>query len=90
MDKQRLLELLKGLHSELEATESVDAESDELLRTVMTDIHRLLDNRGEAPSDQGKTINERMKKIAVQFEADHPRLSMTMNEVMDALNKMGI
>lgn len=90
MDKQHLLELLKNLHAELERAKSVDEESDKLLRAVMHDINRLVDDAHETASDEGKSINERLKQGAVQFEADHPRIAMIMNEVMDALAKMGI
>lgn len=90
MDRNKLLETLKNLHTELERAESVDEESNQLLHTVMNDIRRLVDEGDVSASDAGKSINERLKKVAVKFEADHPRVAMTMNEVLDALNKMGI
>lgn len=84
-----LRQTLKSLHEELASTRAVDAESRELLVTVMQDIARVLDQSLEDDDDAG-SLKEQLESVAVRFESEHPQLSAAVRQVVDALAKAGI
>ena len=89
MDKQ-LHNRLEQLHGELQQIKYVDEGEQRLLQELMTDIQKLISageiNREHA-SDQ---LGERLREGVELFEASHPRATMLMGQVIDALAKMGI
>ena len=87
MDQNRLRTLLKELDRELKSTGSLDAQSRDLLEQVLADIRDL-----DSPADAGRhqSAEDRLRKLVLQFEADHPRLSGAVGQVADALGKLGI
>lgn len=80
---------LENLHVELGRTKSVDADSREMLVTLLGDISRLLDPSKPMPDDE-QSLTERLDEIAVQFEAEHPSLGTAIRRVVDTLAKAGI
>jgi hypothetical protein len=90
MDKGQLNELLKQLHAELGRTDSVDAESRDTLRKLAKDIQDLLD-RAEGDETPGyQSLLDQLRSTIVQFEVSHPRLSLAIAQVINALADMGI
>jgi len=87
MDQNRLRTLLVELDRELKSTGSLDDQSRELLEQVLDDIRRL-DAPGEA--GQHQSAEDRLRKLVLQFETEHPRLSGAVAQVADALGKLGI
>ncbi|TVS16986.1 MAG: DUF4404 family protein [Gammaproteobacteria bacterium] len=87
MSSSRLREQLEAIRRELADSDSVDAGNRALLEQVAEDIERVLDDEDETTPD---TVRGRMKKAAVDFEAEHPRLARVVNEVVEALARMGI
>jgi hypothetical protein len=81
---------LESLHGELARTNKIDRESRELLATVLNDISRLLDPSKPDPTDNERSLTERLDEIAVQFEAEHPTLGTAIRRVVDTLAKAGI
>ena len=64
---------------------TLDAESRQLLGTLMRDIERL------DPGAAGATTHApRLESLAVKFEAGHPGLAEALRELIDALGKAGI
>jgi hypothetical protein len=91
MSQESLRELLARVHERLNEAGSVDAESRELLGTVMSDIERALGRGGpKAAASSVKANAPRLESLAVQFEADHPALADLLRRIMDALAKAGI
>ncbi len=90
MDKPQLRQTLEQLHAELERTESVDAETREGLRHLMSDIHGLLEENGQPPAHRSRTLNARLQEALLQLEVSHPHLALNVERVLDALNEMGI
>lgn len=92
MERQQLRERLAELHAELEQTDSVGADSRELLRDVMDEIRGVLERAGDEPhgADQHESLLERLRESAREFEESHPRLATTVGRVVDALASMGI
>lgn len=87
MASERLQESLRALHRELADPEAVDEANRKLLEQVAEDIERVLDDEDETTPD---SVRGRFEKMAVDFEAEHPRFARVMNEVVDALARMGI
>jgi hypothetical protein len=93
MSEESLRELLARVHQRLSASGSADAESRELLGTVMRDIERALAAGAPAVADAeagAARASRRLESLAVRFEAGHPGLAETLRELIDALGKAGI
>ena len=88
MEQQKLMELLKTLHQELEQVDSVDETTEVVLSNLRADMQRLLDEK--VPSlQEDAPLMERMNVALDHFESDHPKLSMTIQHLLDSLAKMG-
>ena len=88
MDKQ-LHNRLEELHGELQQIQHLDEGEQQLLQDLMTDIKKLI-SAGESNRDASDQLGERLKEGVELFEASHPRATMLMGQVIDALGKMGI
>jgi hypothetical protein len=92
MDPDALRDQLANLHEQLRNARDVDPRSNQLLGEVLKDIQRLMEPpRGArvAPAAAG-SLPERLEKIAVQFEADHPTLAASSRRLIDLLGKVGL
>ena len=90
MDKVEFHHQLEELHEELQQIDSVDARGQQLLETLMSDIEKLI-NAGERDQEYvSHRLGEGLKDGIELFEASHPRTTMLMGQVIDALSKMGI
>ena len=88
---QNLRELLERLHNELEQTESIDENGNEMLRHLDADIRRRLERAGaKKETDADDTILERLQDTIDHFEASHPSLTQTLSEMMTILSNAGI
>jgi hypothetical protein len=90
MDRQQLHDRLEQLHGELQEIESVDERERQLLRTLMSDIKKLTEAAASDHPDVSDRLGEGLKEGIELFEASHPRATMLMGQVIDALAKMGI
>jgi Domain of unknown function (DUF4404) len=99
-DRESLQTLLVRVHERLNEAGSVDTGSRELLRQVMGDIERALqDGRSSnsaarrgvpAVATAAEAHTPRLEALAVQFEADHPALADVLRRLADLLGKAGI
>jgi HSP90 family molecular chaperone len=90
MDKQHLHNRLEQLHAELQQVESVDESERQILQKLMSDIKKLVE---EGETDQHHVydrLGEGLREGIERLEASHPRATMLMGQVVDALAKMGI
>lgn len=86
-NREVLREDLKKLHAELpSAAGKLDENLHELLREVADDIEQIIG--GE--SVESKSGRDRLEKLTLKFEADHPRLAQILGEIADTLSKLGI
>ena len=69
MNPDDLREQLAKLHEELSAVQEIGPRSVRLLSEIMSDIKRLTEPEVRI------SLPERLEKIAVQFEAQHPTLA---------------
>ena len=89
MKNEQLQSLIATLHKELSAAESVDADSRALLQQLIEDIEDLADG-DETPAERVESATGQLQSATLKFESEHPKLSMTLGEIMDALGKLGI
>ena len=88
MEQQKLRELLETLHQELEQVDTVDKNTVAVLTKLREDISKLvIENVGA--THENESLMERMREAVDHFEADHPKLSMTIQHVLDSLANMG-
>ena len=89
MGEQHLRQMLEQLHTELQRADTIDEQSRELLRSVVSDIEELIE-RKQARGTQPESIVERLREAVSAFEETHPTLTEAIGAVADALAKMGI
>ena len=91
MDPDILRDQLTKLHEELTNVRHVDPRSSHLMVEVLQDIQRLLEQQRipQAPPANA-SLPERLEKVAVQFEADHPTLAASSRRLIDLLGKAGL
>lgn len=90
MTEKNLRELLEGLHDELQRVESVDEKGRALLRDLNADIRGLLERSGNDDIINNESILELFRSAMDHFEITHPKLTMTLSEMINALNTAGI
>ena len=91
MEPEELREQLMKLHQELGAVSHVDPGSGRLLRELMEDNKRLTQPASDpAATAAAPSLPDRLEKIAVQFEADHPTLAASSRRLVDLLAKAGL
>jgi hypothetical protein len=84
MTEPDLRALLAELHSRLGRAKSVDAGSRKLLKTVLHDIEKTLDESGDPQPEP------RLESLAARFDAEHPTLAATLRQIIDTLGRAGI
>jgi hypothetical protein len=57
---------------------------------MMKDINRLIDKPAVLPSSPHGSLPDRLERVAVQFEADHPTLAASARRLVDLLGEVGI
>jgi predicted house-cleaning noncanonical NTP pyrophosphatase (MazG superfamily) len=90
MDQNSLRELAAKLHEQLSEALRADPKSRERLSDMMRDINRLIDAPAGAPSAAQHSLPDRLERIAVQFDADHPPLAASARRLIDLLGEVGI
>lgn len=88
MTDQNLQNLLEKLHEELQRVESVDEKGRDLLRGIDMEIRGLLDRSGESTEDT--SLAKSLQSALDHFEITHPKLTMAISEMLNALNNAGI
>ena len=89
MDKQKLHTTLEQLHGELQQIESVDENERQLLQKLTSDIKKLVEAE-ESDHHYVARLDEGLREGIELLEASHPRATMLMGQVIDALGKIGI
>ncbi|MDP9013712.1 MAG: DUF4404 family protein [Pseudomonadota bacterium] len=94
MEPNVLRDQLMKLHEELSLVNHIDPHSQQLLGEIMGDIKRLTEPADAATAALGtaapRSLADRLEKIAVQFEADHPTLAASSRRLVDLLAKAGL
>lgn len=90
MSEERLHDRLEQLRGELRQIESLDQGKQQLLQKLISDIEKLVKADESEHRPIADRLGESLKEGIELFEASHPRATMLMGQVIDALSKMGI
>jgi Domain of unknown function (DUF4404) len=91
MDENTLRERLAKLHAELASAHRENPATRQSLGEILPDVKRMVDEpAGVADSAVGKTLPDRLERVAVQFEAEHPTLAASARRLIDLLSEVGI
>jgi len=88
MDKEQLNKMLAQVRSELLNAESIDADRKKSLQKIAEEIQQALDNGGNKGGLN--QLAARLKLEITQVEANHPSLTLSISELVDALAKIGV
>lgn len=86
MDQKTLRERLARLHAELADAHRQSPATRQPLGEVLPDLKRVVDGGGAAD----KSLPDRLERVAVHFEAQHPGLAATTRQLIDLLSEVGI
>jgi hypothetical protein len=89
MNNDELNERLRELHGELKSTEALAEEERRVLRGLASDIEEILVKGDQHPRQYGG-LSERLKEGVAHLEANHPRATLLMRELIDSLAYLGI
>jgi len=89
--RDELQHSLRTLHEELTRTARIDAGSHALLQQLLGDMQRLLQD-SKVPVEAAATERpaRRLEGLAVQFEADHPRLAGSLRQFVELCSRAGL
>ena len=91
MDQKSLRERLAKLHAELASAHRQNPATRQSLGEILPDVKRMVDEPAGAPAPSGgATLPDRLERVAVQFEAEHPTLAASARRLIDLLNEVGI
>jgi len=102
MSAEELSRTLTKLHSELADTPELDESTLRSLRAVLGEVQVALDRaafeadaklqsgESSATSSNSGTVSGRLQDLIEDFEAKHPRLTLTLSQIADRLADMGI
>jgi septal ring factor EnvC (AmiA/AmiB activator) len=89
MDPNTVRERLAKLHAELAAHQDNPAAR-QRLSEILPDVQRMVDQPPGAPQPIDRSLPDRLERVAVQFEADHPKLAASARSLIDLLSEVGI
>jgi len=87
-EENKVNKLLEELRDELARTEAKDEKGQELLQSLNTDIQTLLERADDTEPDD--SLVERLQDSIDHFETTHPTLTVTLSQMLNALNNAGI
>jgi hypothetical protein len=90
MDKDSLRERLAKLHAELSDAHRGDPEAHRPLGEILPDIKRLAEQPDALGGAADSSLPQRLERVAVQFEAEHPALAGSVRRIVDLLGEVGI
>jgi hypothetical protein len=89
MDSNSVRERLAKLHAELAAHQDNPAAR-QGLSEILPDVKRMVDQAPGGSQAVDKSLPDRLERVAVQFEADHPTLAASARSLIDLLSEAGI
>ncbi len=86
MYRKKLQDSLERLRDEINHLASDDSESRSRLNQLISELEIKLDN----PEDENEGLIDNLRESIQHFEAEHPRATAIMNDIMVTLSNMGI
>ena len=86
--RSALGERLDALRSELRASPSLSRSDRARLEELLGEVQRHAEDDG--PEDEPQTLADRLQEATAHFEESHPKLTMAVGAVAEALSRLGI
>ncbi len=90
MDPITLRERLARLHDELANAHRENPAARQSLDEILPQVKNLVDQPGADASSADKSLPQRLEGVAVQFEAEHPKLAASARSLIQLLSEVGI
>ena len=90
MNDQELCKLLEQLHSEIEATQSVDEKERALLRDLDGDIQELLERCKAEEVETHPLMIQRLEDAIDYMTVNHPTLTAMLSNILNTLSNAGV
>jgi hypothetical protein len=96
MTAEELSQTLSKLHQELSGNPELDENTLCSLKSLLTEIQVAIDRAAGVEPLEDQTIQpalplgQRLQSVIGEFEARHPRLTLSLSQIADGLNSMGI
>ncbi|MGI8978767.1 MAG: DUF4404 family protein [Pirellulaceae bacterium] len=90
MDQKALTEKLRELRAQLAAKNDADPQTLALLEEVTADLDRLHDEDQPSSQEDLDSVSGRVQNLLTKFEAEHPRLTSVLQQILDGLARLGI
>jgi hypothetical protein len=90
MDQKNLITKLRELRTQLAAAQNADPQTLALLEEVSADLDRLHDENQPSSREDVDSVSGRVQNLLTKFEAEHPRLTSVLQQVLDGLANLGI
>jgi hypothetical protein len=96
MTAQELSQAVSKLHEELTGNPELDENAlrslSALLGEIQVAIDRAASDKASAvePQEPSQDVVQRLQSAISEFEAKHPRLTLTLSQIADRLSAMGI
>jgi Domain of unknown function (DUF4404) len=90
MDPKTLRERLAKLHDELANAHRENPAARQSLGEILPQVKNLVDQPAGDASAADKSLPQRLERVAVQFEADHPKLAASARSLINLLSEVGI
>jgi hypothetical protein len=90
MNQNKLREHLAKLHAQLTDAHQADPKSKQSLSDAMQDVNRLIDEPADPTAAPDESLPDRLERIAVKYEADHPTMAASARRLVDLLGEVGI
>jgi hypothetical protein len=88
MDEETLRRQIAKLQAELTQAHQDNPAARDSLGDILPHIKRIADQPQTGATDA--SLTDRLEKVAVQFEADHPTLAASARRLIDLLGEAGI
>jgi hypothetical protein len=88
MDQDALRQQIAKFRAELDQAHQNNPDAREHLSELLPHIERMTDQSQTGSADA--SLPDRLEKVAVQFEADHPTLAASARRLVDLLGEVGI
>jgi len=85
----KLRATVSELEQELHTLQTVDDETQQLLRQALQEIRTVLHEEEQAAL-QRRTLSDQLQTAAQSFENSHPALTGLLSRLIDGLGQMGI
>jgi hypothetical protein len=86
--RRALHEHLEALRTEMRTSASLSGADRARLEELLGEVRRHAED--DSPEEEPNTVAERLREATAHFEESHPKLTMAVGAVAEALSRLGI